>query len=101
MAKVQKQQWTKDQKNVGETRSTTLRGMAKNKAFNQGYNDYKRGIWAKDYDLWPINDQWRYERGRHYAAAGGPAIKESWDGRVIRNQALWFMSDMLDNRSMI
>lgn len=101
MAKVQKQKWSKDEKNVSETRTITIRGLAKNKQFNMGYTDFKRGVWAKDYDMWSTNDQWQYERGRAYAAAGGPAIKCQADARVLRNDALFFIGRMLNDRAMI
>lgn len=101
MAKVVKRKFTKDEANVGETRSTTIRGLAKDKHFNRGYADKIRGVWTKEYDTWPINAQWQYERGRHYAAAGGPQIKCETDGRVLRTNALWFMVEMLNSKAMI
>lgn len=101
MAKVQNQKWSKDEKNVSSTRIITIRGLAKNKEFNQGYHDYRRGIWVKDYDTMSVADQWQYERGRQYAAAGGPPIKSTNDARVLRNDALWFIQNMLNSREMI
>ena len=99
MAKTQ--EWTKDEKNVSATRNTTIRGLAKNKTFNQGYRDYNRGVWAKDFGTMVDNDGWRYERGRLYAAAGGPPIKNQYDGRALRNDALLFIQDMIVLRTMI
>lgn len=102
MAKAEKkQQWSKDEKNVQETRTITIRFLAKKKEFNMGYADYKRGVWSKDYDKWSTNDQWHYERGRAYAAAGGPPIKSEHDGRALRNDALHFIGRMLYDRAMI
>ncbi len=101
MAKVIKKQYSKDEANVQETRTTTIRGMAKNIHFNLGYANYKAGVWHRDYDKWCINDQWRYERGRHYAAAGGPPIKCITDARVLRTDALEFMGEMIYLRAMI
>lgn len=101
MAKKVVTKKTKDEANVQEVRTITVRYLAKNKEFNMGYADFKKGVWRKDYDTWPVGLQWQYERGRAYAAAGGPRIKCEADGRVIRNEALWFMVDMLNNRAMI
>lgn len=92
MAKTQKYKYTKDEKNVSEARTVTVQYMAKNKEFNMGYADFNSGIWRKEYETWGINQQWNYERGRSYAAAGGPQIK---NGRTTRVQALWFIQDML------
>lgn len=92
---------SKDEANVGELRTGTIQGLAKDKFFNLGYATYKAGNWHKDYDTWSINAQWRYERGRHYAAAGGPPIKYESDKRVLRRDALYFIGNMLGQRAMI
>ena len=92
---------TKDEANVANISVMTIRGLAKDKHFNIGYNDYKSKVWNKDYDTWSINAQWRYERGRHYAAAGGPVVKSQYDARVLRGEALNFINNMLYDRAMI
>ena len=101
MAKKKSFTHTKDEKNVSSTRTTTIRGVAKNKEFNIGYADFKAGVWRKEYETWHTNAQWQYERGRAYAAAGGPPIKSSYDARVLRNEALSFINNMLYERAMI
>lgn len=102
MAKAEKvRKLSKDEANVQEVRTITVRYLAKNKEFNMGYADYKRGVWSKDYDKWSTGDQWQYERGRQYAAAGGPAIKCQTDARVLRNDALYFIGRMLYDKAMI
>lgn len=92
---------TKDEANVQEVHTITVRYLAKNKEFNMGYADFKRGIWREEYDKWSIGDQWQYERGRQYAAAGGPAIKCVTDARVLRHDALYFIGRMLYDKAMI
>jgi hypothetical protein len=101
MAKTNKRKLSKDEANVDEVRTITVRYLAKNKKFNMGYDDYSDGIWRKEYDNWSIGDQWQYERGRQYAAAGGPEIKCVTDARVLRNEALYFIGRMLYDKAMI
>ena len=95
MAKTKKFTFTKDEKNVSEARTVTIQYIARNKEFNIGYADYNAGVWRKEYETWSINQQWNYERGRAYAASGGPQIK---NGRTTRRQALWHINDMLVSR---
>lgn len=97
MAKT-KQQWSKDEKNVTETQNISLQYLARNKEFNLGYADFKNGVWRKEYETWPINMQWQYERGRAYGAAGGPQIK---DGRTTRYAALYFLASLFRDNSLI
>lgn len=66
--------------------------LVRDAAFNKGYNDYKAGFWdRKAYDVGSIHFQTQYERGRHYAAAGGPTVKF---GRTTNPDALNFYKFM-------
>jgi hypothetical protein len=72
--------------NVDKYKPVTIRWLLKEKSFNRGYHDFKAGIW--DHAWYENADkafQIQYERGRHYAAAGGPPIK---DGRTTNQEAI-------------
>lgn len=101
MVKKNVRKLTKDEANVNEVRTITIQYLAKNKKFNMGYVDYDNSVWCKEYDSWSAGDQWQYERGRQYAAAGGPRIKSINDGRVLRDEALIFIGRMLYDKTMI
>lgn len=67
------------------TRSTTIQAVMQKAAFVRGTIERGKG-WPPDFDDWKGSDRWAYERGRHYAAGGGPVpIKR---GRVLRPEAI-------------
>lgn len=57
------------------TRMVTIKSMLGSHYFTRGTKDYLAGKgFDKDYDKWDGSDQWRYERGRLFAAATGGSV---------------------------
>jgi len=69
------------------TRVVNLKTIMGRPAFVRGYNEAMCGSkFAKDYDNWPSNEQWSYERGRlFYFGAGRMRLKQ---GRGVSRQAI-------------
>jgi len=69
------------------THTVSLKTIMGRPAFVRGYNEAMTGAkFAKDYDNWPSNEQWSYERGRlFYFGAGRMRLKQ---GRGVSRQAI-------------
>lgn len=73
--------------------------LVRDAAFNKGYKDFKAGFWDYDYyDKTTVGNQWQYERGRHFAAAGGPTIKS---GRTTNPDAIYFFRVMWHKKELV
>ena len=61
-------------------------------AFEAGARDIraKRGLPA-DFDTWPTNTAWNYERGRARAQRVSASVALKRDGRVTVEAVRWFM----------
>ena len=73
--------------------------LVRDVSFNKGYKDFKAGFWDyAAYDRASVHFQTQYERGRLYAAAGGPTIK---NGRTTNSNAIYFYKQMWAKRELV
>jgi hypothetical protein len=89
--------------NKGATKFVSVKTIIHSKYFILGYNDYcdKRPFNPK-YDYWKMNEQFNYERGRHYASIFGnlneynPKI-----GKKVNYAAIYAASAMINQNLLI
>ena len=83
-----------------DTRSTTINAIMRSKVFRQGVADQRSGIWT---DFRWVDEQWRYERGRQFAAACPSITLEDCKpvhGKVNRQLQVVF-ADLLAARTIL
>ena len=71
-----------------KTKQIKLKSILNAKAFNQGFQDARKGR-PFNYNV-PEADEWHYIRGRHFAHVFGGSIKS---GRNVRYEALYEFSN--------
>jgi hypothetical protein len=77
------------------TRLTTVAAMMAAPTFALGVADARAGRrYHRDYDLWDVNGQWDYERGRQWAVVAPRHVALKVNGK-INLAAMTFYSDKI------
>ena len=79
-----------------KTKRITYKQILNSKAFNQGFQDARKGR-PFNYDV-PENDEWHYIRGRHFAQIFDGQIKA---GRNVRYDAIYEFNNAWARRLII
>jgi hypothetical protein len=73
------------------TSFTTVDEIMRRPTFALGVSDARAGRPVRrDYDLWDIDDQWDYERGRQWATIAPRNIPLKHNGRINPDAVAWF-----------
>ena len=70
----------------------SLAGILSSRPFGRGFSDYRKGL-PLEPEAYPVtNDQWRYERGRLFAAYYSGALRINrrlaWEAKAAASEAL-------------
>ena len=73
------------------TTSTTVYEIMANPTFALGVSDVRAGrAYHPDYDLWDVDGQWDYERGRAWALLAPADVELKTNGKINPKAARYF-----------
>jgi hypothetical protein len=78
------------------TQPTSIHWIMSQPTFTLGAADARAGRrYHADYDLWNINGQWNYERGRQWASLAPRNVPLKRNGRVTREALKYFKAEII------